>query len=95
MTDIKAVSGIVGQLRLQPGMNEITAALKLIKETKLEGAVVTGEAIFCQKMVSQAVLPAGGARLFPVKDHQSELEVDLEIALASPFSPRRGASPTA
>jgi hypothetical protein len=43
------VQGVVGQLRLEPQENEITASLKLLASLPLEGAVVTGDAIFAQK----------------------------------------------
>ena len=88
-------SGVVGQLKLKPGMNEITAALKLIKDLDLDGAVLTGDAIFCQRSVSRAVLKAGGDYAFPVKDNQPELKADIAAAFAEPFSPLRRDHPAA
>jgi len=88
-------SGVVGQLKLEPGMNEITAALKLIKDMDLDGAVLTGDAIFCQKGVSRAVLRAGGDYVFPVKDNQPELKADIAAAFAEPSSPLRRDHPAA
>ena len=89
------LSGVVAQLRLEPGANEITAALRLIKTTDIKGAVVTGDAIFCQKRVCEAVLAGGGDYAFPVKDNHPELKADIEAALAGPVSPLRGAHPAA
>lgn len=89
------LKGVVGQLKLEPGMNEITAALRLIKEIDLEDAVLTGDAMFCQRSVSRAVLKAGGDYVFPVKDNQPELKADIETALAEPDSPLRRAHPAA
>lgn len=91
----EALSGVVGQMKLEPGMNEITAALRLIKELDLDGAVFTGDAILAQRSVSRAVLGAGGDYAFPVKDNQPELKADIETALAEPSSPLRGAHPAA
>ncbi len=88
-------SGVVGQLKLKPGMNEITAALKLIKDLDLDGAVLTGDAIFCQRSVSRAVLKAGGDYAFPVKNNQPELKADIAAAFAEPFSPLRRDHPAA
>ena len=89
------LSGVVGQLKLEPGMNEITAALRLIKELDLEGAVLTGDAIFRQKSVSRGVLEAGGDYAFPVKDNQPELKADIAAAFAEPSSPLRRDHPAA
>ncbi len=89
------LSGVVGQLRLKPGMNEITAALALIKHLDLEGKVFTGDAMLCQKRLAEAVLDAGGDYLFPVKDNQPELKADIKTALADPVSPLREANPAA
>lgn len=91
----ESLSGVVGQLRLEPGMNEITAALRLIKELDLSGAVLTGDAMLAQRSVSRAVLAAGGDYVFPVKDNQPELGADIAAALAGPCSPLRGAHPAA
>ncbi len=88
-------SGVVGQLKLEPGMNEITAALKLIKDLDLDGAVLSGDAMFCQKSVSRAALKAGGDYVFPVKDNQPELKADIAAAFAEPFSPLRRDHPAA
>jgi hypothetical protein len=89
------LKGVVGQLKLEPGMNEITAALRLIKEIDLEDAILSGDAMFCHRSVSRAVLNAGGDYVFPVKDNQPELKADIETALAEPASPLRGAHPAA
>ena len=103
-------SGVVGQLKLEsgrtrqgptlvgrnaPGMNEITAALKLIRDLDLDGAVLSGDAMFCQKSVSRAVLKAGGDYVFPVKDNQPELKADIAAAFAGPSSPLRRDHPAA
>lgn len=41
--------GILGQLRMEEGENEITGALRLLSSLPLEGAIITGDAIFAQK----------------------------------------------
>lgn len=84
------LKGVVGQMQLEPGMNEITASLKLIKELDLKNIVVTGDAMFCQKSVSNAILKAGGDYMFPVKDNQPALKADIKAAFAKPSSPLRG-----
>ena len=89
------LKGVVGQMKLAAGTNEITAALSLIRRFDIEGKVISGDAIFCQKSVSGAILRAGGDYVFPVKDNQSELKADIAAAFAEPSSPLRGAHPAA
>lgn len=89
------LNGVVGQMQLEPGMNEITAALRLIKEIDLKDAVVTGDAMFCQRSLSKAVLKKNGNYVFPVKDNQVELKADIAAALAAPTSPQGSAHPAA
>ena len=85
------LKGVVAQLKVEPGTNEITAAIKLLKSTNIQGAVITGDAIFCQKRVCEAILDGGGDYVFPVKDNQPELKADIEAALGASTSPLRGA----
>lgn len=40
---------VIGELKQETGDNEITTALELLKDIPLEGALVTGDAIFAQK----------------------------------------------
>jgi hypothetical protein len=91
----RQLEGVVAQMKLAPGMNEITAALKLVKELDLEGAIVTGDAMFCQKRLSEAILDSGGDYVFPVKENHPELKADIRAALAPASSPLRGAHPAA
>ncbi len=46
---VTRTQGVVGQTKMAEGENEITAALRLLDSLPLEGAVVTGDAIFAQK----------------------------------------------
>ena len=47
------LSAVIGDMVVEPGQNEITAALAFLKELPLEGAVITGDAIFCQREICQ------------------------------------------
>jgi hypothetical protein len=89
------LKGVVGQMKLAAGMNEITAALALIRHLDLEGQVVSGDAIFCQRSVSEAILRAKADYVFPVKDNQPELKADIAAALAAPSSPLGAEAPAA
>jgi hypothetical protein len=41
--------GVISQIRMDNGENEITTALRLIEMTDIEGKIVTGDAMFSQK----------------------------------------------
>ena len=43
------LQGVIGQVRMEAGKNEITAGLRLLAQLPLDGAVITGDAIFAQK----------------------------------------------
>lgn len=71
------LSAVVGDLVVAPDENEITAALALLKQLPLEGAIVTGDAIFCQREICRTITDGRGDYLFVVKDNQPELKADI------------------
>ena len=75
-----ALGGVVGQLRLAPDGNEITAALELLKTLPLAGSVVTGDAMFTQKEICRVIKDGGGNYFFTVKDNQPTLRADIALA---------------
>ena len=81
------VKGVVGQERVPSDTNEITTALKLLKEIPLEGTIVTGDAIFTQKEICREVTDGGGDYFFIVKDNQEQLREDIETCFAEIFPP--------
>jgi hypothetical protein len=81
-----SLEGVIGQLRVPPETNEIVAALEMLKTLPLEGAVVTGDAIFAQKAICKAIVDGGGDYFFTVKGNQPALKADIEQAFR-PFSP--------
>lgn len=83
------LSAVVGDLVVEPEQNEITAALALLKGLPLDGAIITGDAIFCQRQICQHIRDSRGHYLFAVKKNQPE----LHDAIAESFgdlSPLRG-----
>jgi DDE_Tnp_1-associated/Transposase DDE domain len=68
---------VVGDLVVEPDQNEIVAAMALIKELPLDGAVITGDAIFCQRELCRHIRDANGHYLFVVKDNQPELKANI------------------
>ncbi len=81
---------VIGQLRVPPEANEITAALTLLKSLPLGGAVITGDAVFCQRAICQAIRDGGGDYLFTVKANQPALMADLAVAFGDAFPPGTG-----
>ena len=75
--------------------NEHKAALRLLSGLVLEGRLITGDAIFCQRDLSRQVLDGGGHYLWVVKDNQPTLLADIRAALdpaaAGAFSPSAAA----
>ena len=74
------VSAWAGQLRLSLGQvavdqksNEIPAVMKLLELLDLEGAVVTLDAMHCQKETAAAIRRRGADYLLPVKANQPKL----------------------
>ncbi len=82
------LGAVIGQLRLAPETNEITAALAPLKSLPLDGAIITGDAEFCQRAICQAIRDGNGDYLFTVKANQPSLMADLAVACGDAFPPR-------
>ena len=83
-----SLQGVIGQLRVPPESNEITAAMQLLKTLPLKGVVVTGDAIFTQTEICKVIVDGGGDYFFTVKGNQPTLKSDIAEAFR-PFSPLR------
>ena len=57
----------------------------------LEGALLTGDAIFAQEVICQEVMAGKGDHFFLVKADQPGLQDDIVAAFAPPVSPLGGA----
>lgn len=60
--------------------NEHKAALELLRGMVLEGRVVTGDAMFCQRDLCRQILGDGGHYFVVVKENQPELLRDISDA---------------
>jgi hypothetical protein len=81
---------VFGQMRVDEKTNEHKTALVLLKELVLNGRVLVGDAMFCQREICQEVLDAGGDYFLPVKENQPGLlrEIEQEFAAQdAAFSP--------
>ena len=86
------LQGVIGQLRVDPDANEITAALILLKTLPLAGVTITGDAIFTQRAICKVIIDGGGDYFFTVKGNQPTLQADIAQAFR-PFSPSAVWSP--
>ena len=80
---------VLSQMQVDPQTNEAKAALTLLKTLVLQGKVVVGDAMFCQKDVCEKILDSGGDYLVVVKENQPTLlrNVQLAFAESKAFSP--------
>jgi hypothetical protein len=62
--------------------NEPKTALRWLEGLVLRGRLITGDAIFCQRDLSQQVRQAGGHYLWVVKDNQPTPLADIQAAFA-------------
>ena len=73
-----ATNTVASQTALSRTENEISAAKRLLKETRLAGKILTGDAIFAQRELSRQVVCRGGDYLWKVKENQGGLHAQLE-----------------
>lgn len=68
----------LGQVATHAKSNEITAIPELLKVLDLEGAVVTIDAMGCQKEIAAEIVQGKGQYLLAVKENQPHLYEDIE-----------------
>ncbi len=92
-----AAAAVLAQVRVDAKTNEHKAALELLGILPVAGRIVTGDAMFCQRDLCQAIHDGGGDYVFTVKDNQPALATDIRAGLsweqqqrrhAAAFSPR-------
>jgi predicted transposase YbfD/YdcC len=69
---------ILGQVMTDAKSNEITAIPKLLELLDLHGALVTIDAMGCQKAIAKQVVDQGGAYVLTVKQNQERLLEDIQ-----------------
>ena len=71
----------LGQVAVAAKSNEITAIPQLLEMLDLHGALVTIDAMGCQKAIATKILERGGHYLLTVKDNQEHLRQDIEACV--------------
>jgi predicted transposase YbfD/YdcC len=69
----EANSLVLGQLATEEKSNEITAIPRLLEMLDVNGAVVTIDAMGCQKAIAETIVKQGGDYMLQVKKNQPEL----------------------
>jgi predicted transposase YbfD/YdcC len=82
----------LGQRAVDGNSNEITAVPELLKLLELEGAIVTYDAMGCQKEIAQAIRDQGADYVLAVKDNQPRLFEDVMASFDEAFEGERGES---
>lgn len=69
----------LAQLRTSAKSNEITAIPKLLDLITLHGAVITIDAIGCQRDIAQKILDGNGDYILALKDNQPSLHEEVKL----------------
>jgi predicted transposase YbfD/YdcC len=75
----------LGQVAVDAKSNEITAIPALLELLDLNGALVTIDAMGCQKAIAQKIVDQGGHYALTVKDNQEHLREDIQQAFLKAF----------
>jgi predicted transposase YbfD/YdcC len=71
----------LGQIVVEEKSNEITAIPRLLELLDLHGALVTIDAMGCQKEIAKQIVESGGDYVLRVKDNQPNLLEDIRECL--------------
>lgn len=69
---------VLGQVKVNEKSNEITAIPELLEVLAIEGAVVTIDAMGCQKDIAETIIDNGADYVFGLKGNQSGLLQEVE-----------------
>ena len=82
---VGAHSLTLGQVAVEDKSNEITAIPKLLQLLELEGALVSIDAMGCQKDIAQAIRATKADYLLQVKGNQPTLEAEISASMEAAF----------
>jgi predicted transposase YbfD/YdcC len=77
---------VIGQ-RLAPGRNEVAGVLEVLGLLRLEGCIVTADALHCRPDTAQAILDAGADYALALKDNRPKLLARAKALLAAAERP--------
>jgi predicted transposase YbfD/YdcC len=70
---------VLGQLKVDDKSNEITAIPKLLRMLELEGAIVTIDAMGCQKEIVKTITEQGAEYVLALKDNHPTLHGEVQL----------------
>lgn len=73
----------LGQVAVEAKSNEITAIPALLDLLDIHGAIVTIDAMGCQKAIAEKIIDRGGDYILTVKDNQPQLLEDIQQAFVA------------
>jgi predicted transposase YbfD/YdcC len=75
---------VLGQLAVDGKSNEITAVPKLLQLLSLKGAIVTADALNCQRAIASQIVDQGGDYALALKGNQQAMHADVPLFLDDP-----------
>ena len=85
---------VLGQKKVDTKSNEITAIPELLEAINLKGALITADAISCQKSIASTCIEQGAAYLLAVKGNQPTLQQDIERVIEEHWEHQPGDIPS-
>ncbi|MCL2124642.1 MAG: ISAs1 family transposase [Oscillospiraceae bacterium] len=79
----------IGQLRVEAKTNEIKGIPDLLDWLDVKGAVVTTDAIGCQKEIVKILVGKGAEFVLPVKDNQANMHNDIKLEMETVIAEQR------
>lgn len=70
---------VLGQLKVDDKSNEITAIPMLLRMVELEGAIVTIDAMGCQKEIAKTIIAQGADYVLALKDNHPTLHGEVQL----------------
>ena len=78
---------VLGQVKVDDKSNEITAIPKLLSRLDIAGAIVTIDAMGCQKKIARQIIQQEGDYVLSLKGNQGHLHDDVITYFTSTLSP--------
>ena len=85
---------VLGQVAVDGKSNEITAVPELLALPSLEGAIVTADALNCQRHIAETVLARGADHVLAPKGDQGTPHADVSLFLDDPRRSREASHTT-
>jgi predicted transposase YbfD/YdcC len=84
---------VLAQIATDTKSNEITAVPKLLEMLTLKGAIVTADALNCQRAIARQIVDQGGEYALALKGNQGPLHDDVILFFDDPASKTTHAKP--